>query len=714
MTRRLWRGLAVFVLLLAAAGLLIFSGVRHQDATIDNVVQPLQPLQITNLQIRSDFANSQAVLRGYLITRQPRFLVLYRASRNDLQAALARADRLARGGWRRDIAAQRRESAIWFGYAGRMQGLAAGAAALSRLTDQGFPSAGAFYQVNDRLRVQLAARTRRAISESERALDAAVAWSGVLAFAAVLLALAAGAGTIRGVTRPLAGLTATLRLLRSGDHGARADLTGAAETDEVARSLNALADEGDRLRAQEAQASRLRATAREGGIRIREHLRAQDVISEARRVLEDSVDAEAVYLHLLEEGAVTPPVGHERDWMFPDGFAGDFPASSLERFRQVFRTHASLLIQDVQGGEGDRIQPTLRGALRRAGVVSVLITPFGVGADMLGFIVAARLRTGRRWTRDEADAVESIATDLGRGLHHARLYEAENHLVKELQTVDQAKSDFLATVSHELRTPLTSIAGYLEILRGKDAGPLSPVQARMLETVDRNTSRLRHLIEDVLTLSRIESGVFRTVMMPVNLADVVDAAVTALRPAAAAKDVALSLSYTGAGTGLVVAGDPGQLDRVLMNLLSNAVKFTSGGGEVRVAAAAVGGMAAVEVGDTGLGIPDADQKELFTRFFRASNAVRLSIPGTGLGLAIVRTIIDNHRGTITVESREGQGTTVRVEIPLLASGGGPGDLLASGDASGPGDRGDLRPGWRHREAGAPAHGRAGRGGGGPV
>jgi CHASE3 domain sensor protein len=108
MTRRLWRGLAAFVLLLVGAGLLIFSGVRHQDATIDSVVQPLQPLQIINLQIRSDFASSQAVLRGYLITRQPRFLALYRASRNHLQAALARAYGLTGGGWRRDIAAQRR------------------------------------------------------------------------------------------------------------------------------------------------------------------------------------------------------------------------------------------------------------------------------------------------------------------------------------------------------------------------------------------------------------------------------------------------------------------------------------------------------------------------------------------------------------------------------------------------------------------------------
>src|SRR5207248_5976248 len=127
----------------------------------------------------------------------------------------------------------------------------------------------------------------------------------------------------------------------------------------------------------------------------------------------------------------------------------------------------------------------------------------GTGNDLLGIIVALRTGHGRPWTGAEVAAIESIAADLGRGLHQARLFEAENRLVGELRAVDQAKSDFLATVSHELRTPLTSIAGYVEILRDAEAGPLTPAQQQMLETVDRNAARLRHLIEDVLTLSKI-------------------------------------------------------------------------------------------------------------------------------------------------------------------------------------------------------------------
>jgi signal transduction histidine kinase len=219
------------------------------------------------------------------------------------------------------------------------------------------------------------------------------------------------------------------------------------------------------------------------------------------------------------------------------------------------------------------------------------------------------------------------------------------------------------------------------MLRDLHPGPLTPAQDQMLETVDRNAARLRHLIEDVLTLSKIEAGTFKTVMQPVDLADIVAAAVAALRPAADAKGLALHCGRPGEG--LVVSGDPGQLDRLLMNLLSNAVKFTPEGGRIQIGAAAQGAQAVLTVADTGIGIPDRDQKELFSRFFRASNAVDRSIPGTGLGLAIVRTIVDNHGGELKVTSREGKGTTVTARLPLLPPGGprpGHGAAIAAADS----------------------------------
>jgi two-component system, OmpR family, phosphate regulon sensor histidine kinase PhoR len=277
--------------------------------------------------------------------------------------------------------------------------------------------------------------------------------------------------------------------------------------------------------------------------------------------------------------------------------------------------------------------------------------------------------------------VEPTAARRDRELHRARLCEAENHLVATLRAIDQGKPDFLATVSHELRTPLTSIAGYVEILREEQVGPLTSAQATMLEAVDRNTARLRHVIEDVLTLSKIESGTFRTTRQPVNLVAVVAAGIKALRPVAAARGITLRPHSPGGP--VIVAGDLGQLGRLVMNLLSNAVKFTPGGGRITAGADANDAVAALTVRDTGIGISAGLQPVLGTRFLRASNPAGRAVPGTGLGLVVARAIVANHGGELAVRSSEGRGTTVTVRIPLLAAQGG-GEPAQGGEELPPG------------------------------
>ena len=119
---------------------------------------------------------------------------------------------------------------------------------------------------------------------------------------------------------------------------------------------------------------------------------------------------------------------------------------------------------------------------------------------------------------------------------------------------------------------------------------------------------------------------------------------------------------------MMVDGDPEQLDRVFINLLSNAMKYTPRGGTIRLSAGRDSECALLTVTDTGMGIPEHDQRSVFTRFFRASNAVAQQVPGSGLGLSIVQTVISNHHGDVVLESKEGEGTTVVVRIPLLADG----------------------------------------------
>jgi signal transduction histidine kinase len=289
-----------------------------------------------------------------------------------------------------------------------------------------------------------------------------------------------------------------------------------------------------------------------------------------------------------------------------------------------------------------------------------------VGDEPLGLVAGLRKDGHHPWSQMEIDAAEWIAADLGRGLKHAQMYEAEGELVERFRSLDQAKTDFMATVSHELRTPLTSIAGYVEILKDGDAGPVSVEHRAILETIERNATRLRNLIEDVLTLSKIETGSFRTVMRPVRLAEVVRSAVAAVSPAAVKGQITVGSEVTDPA--LTVNGDEGQLDRVLINLLSNSIKFTPPGGTVTVWAGRDGDTVTMRIADTGIGIPDQDKKDLFNRFFRASNAVRAAVQGTGLGLSIVRTIVANHGGELDLESAEGKGTTVTIRFARAPGG----------------------------------------------
>ena len=243
-----------------------------------------------------------------------------------------------------------------------------------------------------------------------------------------------------------------------------------------------------------------------------------------------------------------------------------------------------------------------------------------------------------------------------------RAHRREEELLARLRALDAAKTDFMATVSHELRTPLTSISGYVELLRDAEPDELSDAQQRMLEVIARNARRLRELIEDILTLSRIENGGFRSQPGEVDLAQVIERALEEIGPAATKASVGVHADVRGP---LPLRGDSMQLDRVLANLLGNAVKFTPAEGTVTVRARRDDGEAVLEVADTGMGIPEGEQNALFVRFFRATNAIRRAVPGTGLGLAICHKIVDNHGGTIAIDSIENVGTTVTVRIPAV-------------------------------------------------
>ena len=658
---------AVCAGLIGIAAIFGYTGVTRQDATAKQLTVQDYLLQHEAGLMQVEFDVAQVAVNGYALSGRRSDLAPLPRQESGYAGNVAALRATAATSLQGFVTDQQQAGAQLFAVARQVARLPPRSAAAQALAAGLPPVAGRFYQANYQFQEHVGRQFGQLTDNSAHALRTGLAWSAAALGIALLLVLAASLSTVWTITRPLRALTATLRRLTAGDRNVRAAVTGAAEVREMARSVNAQADEADRLRGQQAEYNRLRTVARDAGLRIREHLAAAEVLSEAQAVVQRNLQADFVYLRLAGDGRLAGRVGHD----FPETVAAYDAVlrvrdGTLGRLRDLFRAQTSLVIRDLQGAEGEKLatlySPELLEITRQAGVHSLLVTPFGLGSELLGTIVAQRIHAGHAWTPAEVDAVETIAADLGRGLNHARLYEAENRLVGDLKALDAAKSDFFATVSHELRSPLTTIEGYLEMLDEDDADPLTPRQRTMLATIGRSATRLHNLVDDVFTLAKLESSAFRAEMRPLRVADLVAGAVEAVRPSAAAAKLRLSCPPPAAD--LIVSGNPGQLERVLINLLSNAVKFTPAPGEVEVDAAEDDGLAVIRVRDTGIGIPEHDQKELFTRFYRASNAIARRIPGTGLGLTIVRTIVTGHGGELSLESREGEGTTVTVRLPL--------------------------------------------------
>ncbi|MGI5198996.1 ATP-binding protein [Streptomyces sp. CA-288835] len=674
-------GLLIALLLLVGAGALTTA--RMADELHDEAVDQLAPVVRENHGVHDQAGHMHRSVRTYLLTGDATERSSYLRSRDDVFATLAMVRRHTTEAARRNLTTQERHLRAYVRIADRQAKSSPGSQGAVRLTTQAARPFAAFEAANHRLEEQLNADIERTEDRADTILDLG-AWSvGLLMATGGALALYAAVRTTRALTRPLQSTVLALYRLASGDHSARAEEKGPEEIKAVARSVNVLADESDRMREIEQERAELAGVARAVGIHIREHLDVEKVLDTACAGLGEGLDADHAFVLLTEKDS--PVVRVARAWSAGRGLLPaheqPIPPVPLDVVRDHYRRGTAWCHNDLPtalaegsplpGAPGtfgeDVLPPDARAAAEALGLVGILVVPVGVGDQPLGAVFLARTRQDRPWRPVEIETAEFMAAGAGRALHTALLYKQETHLVEKLRALDKAKSDFLSTVSHELRTPLTSIVGYLELLKDEETGPLTEPQQHMLDVVDRNANRLRTLIEDLLTLSRIESGAFSSKKGPVDLCRLVASAADAIRPTAGAASVTVETRLPSRP--LVLRADSDQLDRVLMNLLSNAVKFTPEGGKVTVRAEARDRQAVLSVSDTGMGIPADEQEKLFQRFFRASNATDAAIPGTGLGLTIVRTIVANHGGEIQVSSEEGHGTTFTALLPIADANG---------------------------------------------
>jgi len=312
---------------------------------------------------------------------------------------------------------------------------------------------------------------------------------------------------------------------------------------------------------------------------------------------------------------------------------------------------AGLAIRGAKHGYGPFVQSS-------ANVTLLLLMSF-VGTSSLMTLLVAAVTTERR--KAEAEKWR-LASELE--MHRGRLLQRESHARQQAEEASRLKEEFLATVSHELRTPLNAVVGWSKLLRsGKlDADGAS----HAVEVIERNAAAQRQIIEDLLDVSRIVTGKLRISTQPVDLLLVIHAAIDAVRPAAEAKEIKISMHIEAPDA--IVKADVERLQQVFWNLLANAVKFTPHAGVIDVYLERRDSLAEIRIEDTGPGVPPEFLPHIFERFSQADGSSTRKHGGLGLGLAIVRHLVELHGGTVSAANRQdGSGAILTVCLPAMLS-----------------------------------------------
>ncbi len=242
---------------------------------------------------------------------------------------------------------------------------------------------------------------------------------------------------------------------------------------------------------------------------------------------------------------------------------------------------------------------------------------------------------------------------------------AKNKEIESLQKTAEFRREFIADISHELKTPLFAAQGYIHTLLDGAVEDES-VRLKFLKRAAKSLNALDKLVQDLLTLNQMESGVIKFHFEPFDLKDVLHEVIEELEHKASKRDVLIRFYYDKEKSFMTLA-DKDKIHRVCQNLISNAVKYNNDGGEVEVRLLTHKHQHAVEVKDNGHGIPPEDLKRIFERFYRVEKSRSREKGGTGLGLAIVKHILEGHKSKISVSSSVGKGSVFRFELPVEKS-----------------------------------------------
>ena len=298
-------------------------------------------------------------------------------------------------------------------------------------------------------------------------------------------------------------------------------------------------------------------------------------------------------------------------------------------------------------------------------VRSILVVPLKVRGKVIGTLSVDHT-IPNAFTPDDERFLSIVAVQAAIAIENATLYErlkekaqALKQAYEEVSELSRFKSELLQNVSHELRSPLTFIKGYVELMREKSMGPLTPEQEEALAVVSEKTDVMTRLVEDMITLQKLEREKLK--LEPVSLEEI--ARISVRSAELMARNAGIEFRMEIPPNLPPVMGDKNRLIQVFDNLINNAIKFSPNGGTVTIRLRDVGEYIQAEVEDTGIGIPEDKLDKIFERFYQVDSSSRRQFGGMGLGLAIVKNIVEAHGGKIWARSQLGRGSTFYFVIP---------------------------------------------------
>ncbi|MFC1674827.1 ATP-binding protein [Candidatus Omnitrophota bacterium] len=368
-------------------------------------------------------------------------------------------------------------------------------------------------------------------------------------------------------------------------------------------------------------------------------------------------------------------------------FKSGYPEQEIERIKKGIDANKNMYVdltilkKNVSSGSTKErlIQNKINDIFR---ATSFVVSPILPKEGSKGFLFAGTQDPDASITAGDEELIAILANQISQALENARLFEqtwkAHQELEKKvelrtrelsaaLEKVKQAnkrKSDFVSSVTHELRTPLTSVKGYASILLSSKKWKLPEDVRTRLEKINRHSDELSQFVNDLLDISRIESGRVTMKAQDCSIKDILDASMEILSVLLKEKNIEFSSDMTK--DALRVLADVSQIKRVFINLINNAIKFTPEKGRISVSSCRQDDQIQIDIADTGCGISREAQGKIFEEFYRDDNPINQEVKGSGLGLALVKNIIEANKGKIWVKSKIGTGSTFSFTLPIAA------------------------------------------------